>query len=181
MNLNRCARQIAHRPISKAFTMVEAAVSILVVGAMLVAALTTVSGARLAAQSNAEACRGYALAQELMSEILRQHYQEPDRTPRFGTEGMQEEGSSRRYYDDVDDYHQWSASPPQDKDGGTLSGFDGWRRTVTVPWVLPTDGNAYSSVETDAKKITVTVSHNGRLIASVVAVRTSAGPEPKED
>ena len=163
----------------KAFTIVEAAVSALVVGGMLVAALTTVGRARLTTQSNAEAVRGQALAQELMADILRQHYEEPNRTPRFGWEGTNEGNGSRDYFDDVDDYYKWSAFPPQDKSGAALSGFDGWQRIVMVEWVLPTDVNTGCTVETGAKRITVTVSRDGRLIASAVAVRTSAGQEPR--
>ena len=43
---------------------------------------------------------------------------------------------------DVDDYDGWSASPPEDKNGNPLVGFDDWGRSVSVEWVNPDNPDA---------------------------------------
>ena len=59
------------------FTLVEAAISIVLVSVMLVAALNTVGAAKLGQQKTAARGRAHLLAQELMSEIMRQDYADP--------------------------------------------------------------------------------------------------------
>ncbi len=165
-------RRSLHR---RAFSMVEVMMSCVIVAIMLTAALTTVGAGKLGKRKNADASLGQLLAQQLMEEIVSQYYEEPDRTPRFGREGMSEGYDSRSDWDDVDDYDGWYASPPENKDGTVMSGVDGWGRAVGVARVLPTDLNTVLSMETGVKKITVMVTHNGMKVASVVAVRPSAG------
>ena len=95
--------------------MVEAIVSILVVGVMLVAALNTVGAARLGEHKIAQRNRGLALAQDLMSEILQQAYADPEQ-PDSGIQTDSDENSSPRTdYDDVDGWGRapWGWSPPR--------------------------------------------------------------------
>jgi len=157
-----------------AYTLVEAVVSMVIVATMMVAALGTVGASGAGRYKTSQGCRGQLLAQSLMAEILPQSYREPIDVPTFGPELPTEERNSRAEYDDVDDYHGWSASPPQNKDGSEIPGLDGWMRTVTVEWVNPFDLAQVESFETSVKRITVTVSHNGMKAGSAVAVRSSA-------
>ncbi len=156
----------------KAFTLVEAVISILIIGVMLVAALGTVGASRLGQYKNSQQSRGKLLAQALMDEILQQDYKEPDSTPVFGREAS-EISTSRSNYDDVDDYHNWSASPPQNKDGTVISDSTGFMRSVSVQWVNPANLEEVSAIETGVKRITVTVTHAGLKTGSLVAIKTS--------
>ena len=97
------------RPAQRAFSMIEATISIVIVAGMLVAAVTTVGAAARARQTMTGRELGALLAQQLMSEILPLAYEEPEDTPAFGLESP-ESTDSRAAYDDVDDYHGWSAS-----------------------------------------------------------------------
>ena len=93
----------------------------------------------------------------------------------FGTESG--EGTSNRAdFDDVDDYHDWSQSPPQRRDGTVIPDLNGWGRSVAVQWVNPTNLSQTLGSDQGAKRMTVTVTHNGRPVASVFAFRTSAWP-----
>lgn len=157
-----------------AFTLVETIVSSLIVGTMLVAALSTVGASRLSQYKTSQTTRGQLLAESLMYEILRQHYQEPTDPVQFGRESG--EGTDQRTaWDDVDDYDGWSKSPPEYKDGSTFANCDGWRRTVTVAWVNPLDPTQVQVSESNAKRITVQVSYEDVPVASLVGIKTASG------
>ena len=159
-----------------AFSMVETLISIILVGGLLVAVLNTTGAALLGQQRMADRGVGFLLAQELMSEILTQAYEEPEEVIAFGAEAG-ETGASRVDFDDVDDYHGWEASPPQQKDGTEIPDRTGWRRLVTVDFVDPDKLTEPDLDDRGTKRITVTVENNGVLVASLVAVRTGAADE----
>lgn len=156
------------------FTLVEAVMSMLIVGLMLVAALNTVGASKVAQARNAEQTLGPMLAEDLMTEILSQAYQELVETPSFGREG--ESASVRTNWDDVDDYHGWSAGPPQLKDGTPIDGLSDWRREVTVAWADSLLPDQQALLPTGIKRITVTVKHQGRTVAVLSALRTNGWP-----
>ncbi len=170
----RFMRSAVRRRVSKAraFTLVEAAVSIALVGGLLVASLDLLGATTLGHKGMGDQGRAQLLALGLMSEILAQYYEEPDDTPVFGREGA-ESGSDRGDYDDVDDYHDWTSSPPETKDGTGMGQLTGWERSVTVEYVQPEDPTTTSGTDTGVKRITVTVSYNNKPLATMVAVRTS--------
>lgn len=156
-----------------ALTLAEAIVSILIVGVMLVAALNTVGASKMGQKKTGNRAKGTPLAQQLMSEILRQSYEEQSETPAFGRE-TSELSTSRAEYDDVDDYDGWSASPPQRKEGTVIPGLEGWTRSVNVAWVDPADLSQEVGFDTRVKRITVAVVQDGVVVASMVALRTAA-------
>jgi len=157
----------------RAFSLAETLVSVILVGGLMVAALNT-TAASVATQGNlADRGVGQMLAQELLAEILNQAYMEPIDPAAFGLE-LLELSTTRILYDDVDDYHGWTASPPQNKDGTMMSGLAGWRRTVTVRWVSPSDFSSVQASESGAKRIEVDVANHGKSVATLVAVRTDS-------
>ncbi|UCD48764.1 MAG: type II secretion system protein [Phycisphaerales bacterium] len=163
----------AHRlPCGRAFTIVEAVISTVIVSVMLVAALTTVGASRLIQQKVAMRNRGRLLAESLLAEIVQQAYDDPSDPAVFGPESGEQTGD-RSDFDDVDDYHNWSQSPPEDKNGVAIPEADGWQRTVTVQWVDPLDPTQSKSGETKAKRITVTARHNNMSHATLVAIRAA--------
>jgi len=156
---------------SRAFTIVEAVISTIIVAVMLVAALSTVGASRLVQQETSLAVRGRQLAESLMAEILRQDYQDPNEPVSFGPEA-DESAVTRADFDDVDDYHGWSSSPPVAKDGTPLTNSTGWQRSVTVAWVVPKEPWQVAGAESYAKRITVTANYNNVPQATLVALRT---------
>lgn len=158
--MNRLTKRIAwHR--RRAFSLLEASISVVLVSVMLFAALDTVGASKSSQRLLEQRGRAYLLAQELMSEILRQAYADPEDvglidlrlgslvTVAIGVEAGEPRtcrmtpdawGPYRAGFDDVDDYHGWAASPPQTKDKDDPSAEDcptipelaGWMRSVTV-------------------------------------------------
>jgi hypothetical protein len=122
----------------------------------------------------AERVAGRYLADGLLNDIRQLAYQEPNGTPNFGIESG-ESATSKVNYDDVDDFNGWSESPPQERTGTTISGFNNtWKRSVVVTWVNPTNLSQTSSTETGVKQITVSVYHNSILVATRSAFRSIA-------
>ena len=165
-----------HRPTRPALSMVEVMISTVIVGVLITAALSTVGASKRGQLSNANHRIGQLLAQELMSEILPQMYEEPDLTPLFGPEAP-ETADSRANYDDVDDYHGWNASPPQDKDGTQIPDRQEWTRSVSVEYADLNDVLQKAITDSGLKRITVTVTHNKAVVASLTAVRTRAADD----
>ncbi len=173
----------------RGLTLAEVVISTLIVGLMVVSALNSTGAALRASRATSYRVRGVRLAEALMSEILATRYQEPDDTPAFGVEGTEAAAGTgpRTLWDDVDDYYQWDASPPQTKDGTVLPNLTGWRRRVEVVHVDP-DDLTIALANTDdrgIKRITVTVEKGDDKMAELVAIQTTAWldmiPEPGND
>lgn len=95
--------------------------------------------------------------------------------PTIGTD-TGEGSSSRTDFDDVDDYHGWSASPPQDRGGSDLVDYAGWTRSVTVEYVNPVQpGSLGTASDGGAKRITVTVTDPRGAQTTIVGVRSRMG------
>lgn len=158
---------------SRAFSLAETVMSVVIVGGLVVASLHTVGSATLAQRQMGNSGRGQLLAHDLMTEILQQDYEEPIDTPVLGRESG-ESGGSRPDYDDVDDYDNWSASPPQYKDGTDMPDLDGWSRSVVVNWVSPSDAKTVVGTETGLKRIEITVKCKGETTAIMSALRAGS-------
>lgn len=161
-------------PRTPGFTLVEAVISIVLVGVLLVAAINTLGATAVSKRNIEHQALGYTLAADLMAEILNQAYEEPVDNVAFGREAG-ESGGSRVDWDDVDDYGGWSATPPETKDEEPLDGYDQWTRSVVVAFVDPASLNDLGG-NTGVKRITVTASFNGVPAAELVAIRTQAWP-----
>lgn len=163
---NRCTPQ-------RGISLVEVTVSALLVGVLLVAALNAVGAVfktRLAARQRQQ---GEALARELMAEIFKVSYSDPEGGTGFGPDAG-ETGPTRAAFDDVDDYHEYLESPPADKDGNLLPGYDGWSRQVTVERVEPLSLEPASD-DTGLLRITVRATCPAGAPTTLQAFRSSAG------
>lgn len=160
----------------RALSMIEVTVSMVLIGGILLSAMNMVGAAATTMLSMSDRATGNLLAEQLMSEILPQDYEDPDEAPgSFGTEGFEDATRDRLYYDDVDDYHGWRASPPETKDGSLLSRYSGWERLVTVKWVEPADVRQIAQSASGAKLIQVTVTHDRVVTAQLLAIRADLG------
>ncbi|RME39299.1 MAG: hypothetical protein D6788_05785 [Planctomycetota bacterium] len=155
--------------------MVEVVISVVLVGGLLVASLHLVAAAAGSDRMLQNVSRGQTLAEELLTEITRKAYEDPDDAPVFGREAG-ELAVTRSAFDDVDDYNGWSSSPPQAADGTPLSAFADWTRQVRVRWVTLGDPEVLSLAESGVKRIDVQVKDPaGRLLGQATALRTKAG------
>jgi hypothetical protein len=79
------------------------------------------------------------LALQMIEEIKQQRYNDLNEPLYFGSESGEDAGPGRSLFDDVDDYEEWSASPPQDRNGNDLNEFADYTRSVAVDLVTAND------------------------------------------
>ncbi len=162
----------------RGFTMIEAAFSLVIVSAMLVAALHTIGTTQMMQYKLTSQSRALLLAEDLLTEILQLPYEEPVQTPILMGPEAGEAGGSRKLFDDVDDYEGWSKSPPEDRDGVVVPETDGYRRIVTVQWIDPEDVVTVRGGETGLKRVRVSVEFDGHHVVTVTALRSEGVPDP---
>lgn len=157
--------------IRRALTLIEIVASTMIVGLMAVAALNALGAATRSSASIGNRAVAIGLADELMSEILKTEYKDPDGSAVFGPESDEPAGP-RAAFDDMDDYHGWNQSPPQYRDGTAMPDRADWRRRVSVAWVAPGDPAQPSGSDQRAKRIRVTVEYRSQVLAELVALQT---------
>lgn len=173
MNRNASV-QGAVPPVVRALSLAEVVGAIVIAGVALPAVMNTVGATKLGQSKTADRRAGHLLAQALMSEISTREYADPDEVAVFGCE-VTESTETRSNWDDVDDYNLWSACPPQEKNGIDLTERAGWCRAVIVEYVDPSDLMQAVVYDSGVKRVTVTVTHHGAVVAELVAIRTEAG------
>lgn len=148
---------IAHRP--RGFTLIEAAISTVVVGVMMAAALTSVAKTGLFRRISGEQQTACLLAEQLMSEILAKSYWDPAATSptSIGASSAELSTGNRSLYDDVDDFNGWVACPPESADGTDLAIGNTWYRRVQVSFVHWSALNTPVSTDYGLKRIWIEV------------------------
>ena len=154
-------------------TLIECVTATLIVGVLLVTALNSAGSSMRMTQGIDDRGRAQRLAGDLMNEIHLEAYQEPDGSVSLGPDPGETTGN-RSLFDDVDDYHNWTSSPPTDASGNTLAGFTGWTQSVVITWADATTLGTTASTNTGLKKITVTISKSGTTLASIAGYRSIA-------
>ena len=155
------------------FTLVEVVLAMVVISVMLTAALRVTGASVMAQTASADRLRAVGLAQDLMAEIVSKKYADPVSLGIWGPE-LTEVLAGRTAFNDVDDYSGYSESPPKDRSGSVIAGCTGWRRSVAVSWVILADPASTSVFDSGLKRITVTVSRNGKSLARLSALRSAA-------
>jgi type II secretory pathway pseudopilin PulG len=156
------------------FTLVEAAISTVIVGLLLVSSLRAVSALSVSQRIQMERGQGQALAQRLLTEVAQCYFQDPAApASALGPDNPAE--TSPAAFDDVDDYNNWQSSPPVLKDGTVLTEYTGWTQSVRVEYVLPASPATVSGTPTSLKRITVTVTAPSGKKLTMVALRSQWG------
>ena len=164
-------RRFSHRRCG--FTLIEAMISMTIVAVVLLAAIRAAGASARAHYQAAQRFKAQFLATGLIAEVLQTSYEEPRGGTIFGRDADELAGSKTNY-NDVDDFHGWTESPPQERGGSPIPNLAGWQRSVTVEWVNPDDLSKTSAFDTGAKRVTITVRYNNSPVASHIAVRTRA-------
>lgn len=155
----------------RGFSLLEVVVSAMLVGVLLVAAMRTVGASIFAQNRVGEQSIGQWLADGLLSEVVARAYKEDAALSELGPDSGE---VSKADFDDVDDFCNWSESPPQLAGGTPMPDLDGWTRTVGVAWADPANWGQTAVSDTGIKRITVRVTHRGRLVCTRMALRTDA-------
>jgi prepilin-type N-terminal cleavage/methylation domain-containing protein len=165
--INRPAQAACRR----GFSLAEVVVSTLLVGIVLVAAMNSLGATIRGRTSTGDAARAAQFAQQLMSEIIAKSYIDGGILPLMGPE-LGESTANRTAFDDVDDYHNWTASPLQDADGNVLPNSTGWRHSVTVEYVNPANPANTTLLDNGLKRITITITRGTVTMTRLVGLRS---------
>lgn len=166
-----------HRRDARGFALVEAVISVLLVGLLFVSALRVVAASRMSEATTSHRAIGRELAVDLLSEILLCAYEEPTDVPSFGRE-TGEPADPRAAWDDVDDFHGYVDAPVSAANGTPLADLDNWSRQVEVDFVQPANPDLPSANDLGVKRITVAVRRQGRIVGRASALRTVAWKNP---
>jgi hypothetical protein len=157
----------------RGISVMEVAVASMLTAVVMVAALQAAGQTLLARRRWTERSVGHLLADSLLTEIRALPYCEPGTTePSIGSDSGETAGV-RSSFDDVDDFHNYSDSPPTTRAGALLANHVGWSRNVTVQWVDPTNLTS-AGTQSGAKRITVSAAKNGVTVYTATAVRTDS-------
>jgi type II secretory pathway pseudopilin PulG len=127
------------------FTIMEAAISVAIVGILMATSMTTMGQIAKARMVQAERRAAYELTLQLMTEILSQYFVDPG------------SNSTRSTFNGVNDYNAYTESPPTRKDGTVLSDYTGWTRSVVVSYVDPNNpANTLSNSTLESITVTAT-------------------------
>lgn len=133
-NKNSSIAQETTHPRHAAFSYVEVIISVVIISVLIVATMRTFGGLGRSRQNTLEKDSANLLALDMIREIKQLHYEDPGQNSVFGTE-PDETSETRDQFDDIDDYNNWSANPPQDRQGQPLMGYGDITRSVLVRFV----------------------------------------------
>ncbi len=158
----------------RGISLAEVVVSSLLIGIVLVGAMNQLGATLKTRQAMSDQLDGPRLAEEMLAEILSHPYTDPEEPG--GENGLNAgESAPRSNFDDIDDFDDWNASPPVDRDGIPMPEFTGWTRHVEVAWAERLGGNPWFS-ETGLKRIYVRVTAPDSKTYERWAFHHEAGP-----
>ncbi len=152
-------------------TVIEVLISTFLIGVVVAAALNVSTSVIRARMLLGNGARARLLAQDLLAEISELPFQDLDGGLGIGPDAG-EDVATRIDFDDVDDYHGWTSSPPTHKDGSLLAGFDDWQRSVTIEYVDPDDLDQVVVGNLGVKRVTVRVARAQTELATRVTILT---------
>lgn len=161
-------------PARRGISMMEVAIGTLLVGGTLATTLQLVGPTVRSTQLAGDRLIAATLADDMLDEIATRHFADPVYDD--GSIGLDpgEIGTTRQDFNDVDDYNGWEA-PPQTVNGAPIVGLGhGWLIHVGVAHAQPENPMIDAASETGVKRVTVTVSRHGVVLAERSILRTRA-------
>lgn len=163
---------------SGGFTIIETVVAMLIISGVLMAAMKAVVSTNRVREAARERTFAVALCEDMLAEACSKKYEDPSAGGLIGTDTN--DTVFPRSMDDVDDYEQVQETPPYQPDFTPVPGSDGWKRVTRVEYVDPANPSTVVASDQGVKRVSVTVSKNGRAVLTLVALRTKAWDKAKE-
>lgn len=158
-----------HGSMPSGLSYVEVVVSITILAILTVAAMQLFGNLARSKSAVLGQNGGSYLAIEMIKEIMEKSYQDPNNADEFGI-GLYEATDDRLLLDDIDDYHNWTQSPPQERNGDTINQYGHLTRSVQVRYVQADDFTQTAPADEGFKEITITISNSKTSVAQQVYV-----------
>ena len=149
--------------VRKGFSYVEVLLSAVIIAVLLVSAMQLFANLGRSRRSISSQDDAAVLALEMIEEIKQLYYHDPNNPGNFGPE-TGELGSTRMQFDDIDDYHNWSACPPEARDGQVDSRYQDYTRAVRVGLVAADDFTETTASDEGFKAVTITLLRDGEIV-----------------
>jgi type II secretory pathway pseudopilin PulG len=150
------------------FTLIEAAMTTVIIGVGCVAMLRLLGAGTLANNDGAELTTGMNLAGNIRELLTGVHYSDPTSPSHWGAESGE---TSATAYNDLDDFDGKSFSPPIDARRQSLgSNYSDWTQSVKIETIKPVSLSttiSHLNLSPDLRptcRCTVTVTHNGKTV-----------------
>jgi type II secretory pathway pseudopilin PulG len=150
------------------FTLIEAAMTTVIIGVGCVAMLRLLGAGTLANNDGAELTTGMNLAGNIRELLTGVHYSDPTSPSHWGAESGE---TSATAYNDLDDFDGKSFSPPIDARRQSLgSNYSDWTQSVKIETIKPDSLSttiSHLNLTPDLRptcRCTVTVTHNGKTV-----------------
>ncbi len=152
----------------------------MLVGGLYLVAINTVGASRVTQGAFADRERGTLLGEALLTEVLALPFEDPAGT--LGALGREsgEAAGARGAFDDVDDLLGYAEALPVDRAGVAIAGAGRFRRGVAVAYVDPAKPDLPVATQTALKRVAVTVTVDGRMVAEVVGLSSAVWPTAPE-
>ncbi|MBS0192255.1 MAG: hypothetical protein U0573_06495 [Phycisphaerales bacterium] len=154
-------------------TLIECAGAALILGLLITTGLRAAAQAGASQAISARSVTGTLLAESLMNDILLLPYADPAGGTFIGIDSG-ESAANKSTFDDVDDFDQWTESPPTSSTGTTMAGFAGWTRSVRVYRASLSNPDSNSGAESGLKRIEVTVKFGSKDVCKLTSLRSAA-------
>ncbi len=168
--------------------MIEVVMSTAIIAGLTVGALTLVASTSAHKANAANIARGQMLCRSLAEEIATRPVLDWSKgaidievdVGLFKVSGIDSKGvtitvgtGNRTTFSTIDQYSNYTESPPKTEGGNDIAGFTGWTRTVKVSPAVMATPNSDSANETGLRRVTVTASYQGKTVASTTFLRSS--------
>lgn len=141
----------------RGLSMIEVMVSMLLVASILVVSLTASGNLLHNHTYQSTGVDGKLITSRILDEVTALGFEDPNDDRVFGVEPS-ENALDRTTWDDVDDYHGLSLSPPTTRDGDVIDGYSGWSLSIAVSPAEPTAEGVIPVADTAAplRRVTIT-------------------------
>ncbi|HSI35943.1 MAG: prepilin-type N-terminal cleavage/methylation domain-containing protein [Phycisphaerae bacterium] len=176
------AQRRRHPARARGFTLVEAAITTVIIGVGCVALLELLGAGTVANKESAQLTTAMNLAGNVREAMSSLYYSDPTASTHWGPETGETAVSA---FDDLDDFDGWSSSPgnPIDARRARLSNdYAAWAQSIKVESINPANLQATISHLTLAPdqrptcRVTVTVSHHGHTVYTQTWIAAYADP-----
>jgi len=148
------------RPQSGGFSYIEVLLASVIMSVLLVSGLKLFANLGRSQQATVSREEAGFLVINMFEEIKRQAYKDPTATDDTLGREAGEIATSRTNYNDIDDYQNWSATPPEDQAGQPYDQYSHLARSVSIQYVMANDFSQPAATDEGLKEITITISRS---------------------
>ncbi|QDT06766.1 hypothetical protein K227x_51820 [Rubripirellula lacrimiformis] len=141
-------------------TLIEVLISLVLVSMVILVSLVSSANLYRHRSLSKSAVMASHLASQMLDEATAMAFRDSD-APLFGIEVDEAAAnagqSDRLAFDDVDDYHAYTSSPPVHRGGELIDGYSGWQVAFTVQPAQTTTAGVEAIVDPDSRLRLITV------------------------